>query len=68
MEATALNPDLQWIEAFPRVSHTSLTVLELIDYIVTHRETQDLFRKFPELQPDDLRDAVEYAARNGYLA
>lgn len=67
MEAKGVNPGTRRIGLLPRVGRTPLTVPELIDYLVIHRDTQSLFRKFPELQPEDLRDAVEYAARAGYL-
>lgn len=68
MNAKAVKHEPRWLDAIPRVGRTALTVPELIDYLVARRDIQGLFRMFPDLQPEDVRDAVEYAARNGYLA
>jgi uncharacterized protein (DUF433 family) len=41
---------------------TGVTVRKVVDCLATHRSAQRLWLEFPELDPDDVRAAVDYAA------
>ncbi|HET8700490.1 MAG TPA: hypothetical protein VFL97_02345 [Nitrococcus sp.] len=47
-----------------RVPGTSLSVAEVCAIMAHRRGCEELFRRFPDLDPNDLRDAVERAARH----
>lgn len=42
-----------------RVPGTSLSVADVCAILVDRRGCEELFRRFPDLDPNDLRDAVE---------
>lgn len=48
----------------PTVRGMRLTVRRVIEAVALYPDRADLFREFPELEPEDLRQALEYAASN----
>lgn len=50
--------------ASTRVPGTSLSVAEVYAIMVDRRGCEELFRRFPNLDPNDLRDAIERAIRS----
>lgn len=49
--------------ASARVPGTSLSVAEVYAIMAARRGCRELFRRFPNLDPNDLRDAVERGSR-----
>lgn len=52
-------------EAAEIVNGTNLSLADVVAWICAERGCERLFRRFPRLNPDDLRDAVERAAASG---
>lgn len=50
-----------------RVGQTPVTVSQLVEILQADGGPDALFRRLPELDPQDVRDAVDYAARWGLL-
>lgn len=50
-----------------RVGQTPVTVSQLVEILQADGGADALFRRLPELDPQDVRDAVDYAARWGLL-
>lgn len=46
-----------------RVPGTSLSVADVYAIMVNKRSCEELFRRFPDLDPNDLRDAIEHGSR-----
>lgn len=53
--------------ASKQVGDTPVTVSQLVEILQADGGPDALFRRLPELDPQDVRDAVEYAARWGLL-
>jgi len=49
----------------PCIRGMRLTVRRVIEAIALYPDRQDLFRNYPELEPEDLRQALAFAAANG---
>jgi uncharacterized protein (DUF433 family) len=41
-----------------------LTVRRVVEAVATYTNREDLFRNYPELEPDDIRQALAFAAAN----
>jgi len=48
----------------PCVRRLRLTVRRVVEAVATYPDRRDLFREYPELEPDDIREALAYAAAN----
>lgn len=48
----------------PTISGMRLTVRRVIEALAVWPNWDDLRREYPELEPEDIRQALEYAARN----
>lgn len=48
----------------PCVRNLRLTVRRVIEAVATYPDRRDLYREYPELEPEDIREALEYAAAN----
>lgn len=48
----------------PCVRQLRLTVRRVVEAVATYPDRRDLFREFPELEPEDIREALAYAAAN----
>lgn len=59
--------DLADTAANKRVGQTPVTVSQLVEILQADGGPDALFRQLPELDPQDVRDAVDYAARWGLL-
>ncbi len=46
----------------PCIRDLRLTVRRVIEAIATYPDRQDLLREYPELEDEDIRQALEYAA------
>lgn len=51
--------------ASARVPGTSLSVAEVYAILMDRHGCEELFRRFPYLDPNDLRDAVEQGSASG---
>ena len=48
----------------PTIRGMRLTVRRVVEAVATYPNREDLFREYPELEPDDVRQALEFAASN----
>jgi uncharacterized protein (DUF433 family) len=48
----------------PCVRGMRLTVRRVVAAVATYPDRKDLFRNYPDLQEEDVRQALEYAAAN----
>ena len=48
----------------PCVRQLRLTVRRVVEAVATYPDRRDLQREFPELEPEDIREALTYAAAN----
>ncbi|MCC6329237.1 MAG: DUF433 domain-containing protein [Acidobacteria bacterium] len=48
----------------PCVRQLRLTVRRVVEAVATYPDRADLFREYPELEPEDIREALAYAAAN----
>ena len=48
----------------PCIRGLRLTVRRVIEAVATYPDREDLFRNYPELQPEDVQQALEFAAAN----
>lgn len=62
-------PDTDQREGDARyVGDTRLTVAQLLQALTDRRSAAELLERFPRLDPQDIRDAVDYAAHQGLLS
>lgn len=54
------NPAVQ--NGQPTIRGTRLTVRRVLDVLATYDDREELRREFPELQDEDIRQALAYAA------
>lgn len=47
-----------------RVRQLRLTVCRVVEDVATYPDCQELQREFPELEAEDIREALAYAAAN----
>ena len=48
----------------PCVRQLRLTVRRVVEAVATYPDRNDLQREYPELEPEDIREALAYAAAN----
>ncbi len=63
--ATGLNRitrDLKVMNGQPCIRGMHLTVRLVIEAMATYTDRQELFKEYPELEDEDLRQALEFAA------
>ena len=48
----------------PCIRGLRLTVRRVIEAVATYPDREELFRNYPELEPEDLRQALAFAAAN----
>lgn len=48
----------------PTIRGMRLTVRRVVEAVATYPNREDLFREYPELEPEDVRQALEFAASN----
>jgi len=46
----------------PCVRHLRLTVRRVLEALATYPDREELFREYPELEPEDIRQVLGYAA------
>ena len=48
----------------PCIRNMRLTVRRVIEAVAIYENREDLFREYPELEEEDIHQALEYAAAN----
>ena len=48
----------------PTIRGTRLSVRRVVEALAIYPNWDDLCREYPELEPEDIRQALEFAARN----
>ena len=56
------NPEI--LGGQPTIRGLRLTVRRVVEAVATYPDRGDLFREYPELEPEDVRQALEFAASN----
>ena len=56
------NPEI--LNGQPTIRSTRLTVHRVIEALALYPNWNDLRREYPELEPEDIRQALGFAARN----
>ena len=56
------NPEI--LGGQPIIRGMRLTVRRVVEAVATYPDRQDLFREYPELEVEDVRQALEFAASN----
>jgi uncharacterized protein (DUF433 family) len=56
------NPEI--LGGQPIIRGMRLTVRRIVEAVATYPDCQDLFREYPELEVEDVRQALEFAASN----
>jgi uncharacterized protein (DUF433 family) len=56
------NPEI--LGGQPIIRGMRLTVRRIVEAVATYPDRQDLFREYPELEVEDVRQALEFAASN----
>jgi len=56
------NPEI--LGGQPTIRGMRLTVRRVVEAVATYPNRDDLFREYPELEPEDVRQALEFAASN----
>jgi uncharacterized protein (DUF433 family) len=56
------NPEI--VGGQPTIRGMRLTVRRVVEAVATYPNRDDLFREYPELEPEDVRQALEFAASN----
>ena len=55
-----INPEI--VGGQPTIRGMRLTVRRVVEAVATYPDRQDLFREYPELEPEDVRQALAFAA------
>jgi uncharacterized protein (DUF433 family) len=58
----ASNPNI--LNGQPTIRGMCLSVRRVIEALAVYPDWDDLRREYPELEPEDIRQALEFAARN----
>jgi uncharacterized protein (DUF433 family) len=59
-----INSDPAVLNGQPCIRGLRLTVRRVLEALATYRTREDLAAEYPELEDDDIRQALEYAAAN----
>jgi len=57
-----ITSDPQKMNGQPCIRNLRLTVRRVLEALATHPDRKALRREYPELEDDDIREALEYAA------
>ncbi len=60
IDRITINPDI--MNGQPCVRNMRLTVRRVVELVATYSDRDELFREFPELENEDNRQALHYAA------
>lgn len=60
-ERIVTDPDI--MEGQPCIRGTGLTVAHVLEVLRKHRSCLSILAEHPELDPDDIREAVDFASR-----
>jgi uncharacterized protein (DUF433 family) len=64
MTFTRITVDPKRMNGQPCVRHLRLTVRRVVEAVALYPDRRDLQREFPELDEEDIREALAYAAAN----
>ena len=64
MMFTRITVDPKRLNGQPCVRQLRLTVRRVVEAVAMYPDRRDLQREFPELEPEDIREALAYAAAN----
>lgn len=56
------NPEI--LGGQPTIRGLRLSVRRVVEAVATYPDREALFREYPELEPEDVRQALEFAASN----
>jgi len=59
-----ITSNLNILNGQPTIRGMRLSVRRVIEALAVYPSWDDLRREYPELEPDDIRQALEFAARN----
>jgi uncharacterized protein (DUF433 family) len=59
-----INWDPNQMNGQPCIRGMRLTVRRVVEAVALYPNRKDLFRNYPELEPEDLRQALAFAAAN----
>ena len=62
LDRITCNPKI--LNGQPTIRGMRLSVRRVIEALALYPNWDDLRREYPELEPDDIRQALEFAARN----
>jgi len=57
-----ITSDPNRMQGQPCVRHTRLTVRRVLEALATYPDRAELFREYPELEPEDIRQVLAYAS------
>ncbi len=57
-----ITSDAAGMNGQPVIRGTRITVKRVVEAVALYLDREELFREYPELQPEDVRQALEYAA------
>ena len=64
MTFTRITSDPRRMNGQPCIRNLRLTVRRVVEAVATYRNREDLRRDYPELDDEDIREALAYAAAN----
>ena len=64
MTFTRITSDPRRMNGQPCIRNLRLTVRRVIEAVATYGNGEELRREYPELNEDDIREALSYAAAN----
>lgn len=64
MKFDRITTDPERMNGQPCIRGLRLTVRRVVEAVATYPDRADLRREFPELQDEDIREALSYAAAN----
>ena len=64
MVFTRITSDPRRMNGQPCIRSLRLTVRRVVEAVAAYPECQDLKREYPELEEEDIREALAYAAAN----
>jgi len=62
LDRITIDPDI--MNGQPCIRGMRLTVRRVIEALALYPSWEDLFAEYPELEPEDIRQALEFAARS----
>lgn len=62
LDRITMNPDI--LQGQPCIRGMRLTVKRVLEVVALYPNRDDLFREYPDLDAEDIRQALDFAARN----